>query len=42
MKKKINYKILDLVQHYNFDMGHVSVQGRLKQNKKFKIRNLWT
>ena len=33
MGKFFNYKLLDLVEHYNFDIGHVSMQGHFKNSK---------
>jgi hypothetical protein len=31
--ENFNYKVLDLINHYNFDVEHVSIQGHLKNSK---------
>jgi hypothetical protein len=31
MEKKISYKVLDFIEHYNFGIGCVSIQGHLSQ-----------
>jgi hypothetical protein len=37
LKKSFNYKLLDIVKHYNFSIGHVFIWDCFK---KFKILNI--
>ena len=45
MKKKFNYKIVDIVENYNLVFGSFFVRDRLKilnfKHKKFKRNFLW-
>ena len=38
--KKVNYKVLNLVKHYNFSIGHVSIWDRWKRNVKWILETL--
>ena len=46
-KKTFNYKILNLVKYYNFDIGCTSIQDFLKTSKKLNLKifefktNIW-
>jgi hypothetical protein len=39
-KKTFNHKLLDIVEHYDFDIGHLSIQPHLENSKNWNLRNL--
>jgi len=40
-KKTFNYKILNLVKYYNFDIGCTSIQDFFQNFKKIESQNIW-